>query len=699
MSLIREDVDPSQLVIYLPPDETSMEHDGTEDDADRLLVQGYSPFDGRDLPGGYVSRFNLYKAAWKGCLDRIQHIVNSLHAPIVNEIVRCVHRAYDDVLPGLPYAELPVVAVSGCSMSQGFIVNVASQLEANQVEEIADEDPPPGSYITHLYPSDCPNIMSAMKALITGFVNRPPDGQDMKRKPATSLANYDIELLKVWHGVLRDATEGPEAPPQLVVFLHDFEQFDQSVIQDVFCVCSSYVPQLPLIFVLALSPPHPSFLHATFPQSVLSLLRVDAFTVPSGTGFLERVVAETFFDLDFEPDVMVGPATLDFLTDFCCRNSASVEGVLLILQLAHLKHFDEPLTIFVQDELLGTSSADLATKKLSDPNAAPFLTSLFSWSFAPQELASNEEGWPVDDVSGLLASVAEARTGFFSHLYRLKLAFGMMRKVQRVMLDLGYRSAETDKTPLEMMSASMRGGLAREGKYLGAMVKKLPGEKLQTLLRELLSFLDELPDHLDDVRAVRQRVATTAELLEGGGEGTSDPSPIANKFGDWLMGYLQEHIINLEDLRLWEIWHTGSTPFPSEMLNPAPRASIVSALLQPQTFLPLSGDDSDDSAAQRLPIWKLPDASILFRRYLEAGRMINVYDLYESFSQVIESQRSHLARDGSESDGQTADDEEWKMHVQARFVRALHTLDFIGLVKHTGRKADHVMRTVYDMPE
>jgi len=45
------------------------------------------------------------------------------------------------------------------------------------------------------------------------------------------------------------------------------------------------------------------------------------------------------------------------------------------------------------------------------------------------------------------------------------------------------------------------------------------------------------------------------------------------------------------------------------------------------------------------------------------------------------------------------DEEEWKMHVQARFVRALHTLDFVGLVKHTGRKAEHVMRTVYDVAE
>ena len=78
--------------------------------------------------------------------------------------------------------------------------------------------------------------------------------------------------------------------------------------------------------------------------------------------------------------------------------------------------------------------------------------------------------------------------------------------------------------------------------------------------------------------------------------------------------------------------------------------------------------------------------------------MVNVYDWYESFSQVIEAQRSHLApaADEGERDGQ---EEEWKMHVQARFVRALHTLDLIGLVKHTGRKAEHVMRTVYDMPE
>ena len=138
-----------------------------------------------------------------------------------------------------------------------------------------------------------------------------------------SLSNYDIELLKVWHGVFRDAagrsyvcpwsgydidiSEG-EPPPQLVVFLHEFEQFDEAVVQDLFYICrqarilsiidaaqrclSSYVPQLPLIFVLALSSPHNSFLNAVYPQSVLSLLQVDTFTVPSGIGFLEELVTK-----------------------------------------------------------------------------------------------------------------------------------------------------------------------------------------------------------------------------------------------------------------------------------------------------------------------------------------------------------------------------------------------------------------------
>ena len=201
-----------------------------------------------------------------------------------------------------------------------------------------------------------------------------------------------------------------------------------------------------------------------------------------------HTTCQTFFDLQFEPDIMVGPTTLDFLTDFFGRNSVSVEGVLLILQLAHLKHFDEPLTTFVHDEQLDTPSAKLTFKKLSDSKAAAFVASLFSWTIGSQALAADEEGWPVNDVAGLLASIAEARTDFRSHLCRLKLAFGILRKVHEVMLSLGYQVTGTEMTPLEMMGASLKGGLEPELTCLGIMTRSVP-----TLRAEFESVFLQIP--------------------------------------------------------------------------------------------------------------------------------------------------------------------------------------------------------------
>ena len=56
---------------------------------------------------------------------------------------------------------------------------------------------------------------------------------------------------------------------------------------------------------------------------------------------------------------------------------------------------------------------------------------------------------------------------------------------------------------------------------------------------------------------------------------------------------------------------------------------------------------------------------------------------------------------GSE-DGESEDEEAketWKMEVHARFVRAVQELDYMGFIRHTGRKADHVHKMVYDVAE
>ena len=197
------------------------------------------------------------------------------------------------------------------------------------------------------------------------------------------------------------------------------------------------------------------------------------------------------------------------------------------------------------------------------------------------------------------------------------------------------------------------------------------------------------------------------------------------------------------------------------MTNPAPRANIVSALLHPQnfrdTYAQLSSsivqgrspamitgltssrnnqdhrtalqDDLDEDEDIRT-LWELPDTSILFRGYVEAGKMVNVYDWFQSFASVLDAQRYQQRMQSSsmphspsknginggragrgledadadaEVEGEDCDedeeDEAWRAEVQARFMRALHELDYMGFIKHTGRKADHIIRTIYDIPD
>lgn len=122
----------------------------------------------------------------------------------------------------------------------------------------------PEAYVTHLFPTERPNILACMKALILGFVDRSPDGlvgacpsptmlhllsppsfslvssvsfslcdlctqiyalesqklDQPKRKPSMSLAPYDIELLEAWFEVVRKAHGMSFTSHIASVFLH-----------------------------------------------------------------------------------------------------------------------------------------------------------------------------------------------------------------------------------------------------------------------------------------------------------------------------------------------------------------------------------------------------------------------------------------------------------------------------------------------
>lgn len=87
-----------------------------------------------------------------------------------------------------------------------------------------------------------------------------------------------------------------------------------------------------------------------------------------------------------------------------------------------------------------------------------------------------------------------------------------------------------------------------------------------------------------------------------------------------------------------------------------------------------------------------PDTCILFRRYTEAGKVINLYDWFESFVVSVEGERGEMA------------EEEWRKTVHARFMWSLHELDLLGVLRWTGRGAgkkgeESVGKAVWVAPE
>lgn len=94
--------------------------------------------------------------------------------------------------------------------------------------------------------------------------------------------------------------------------MHDFENIDPAVMQDVFYICrcvavsflkmrycvlifllnfSLHIPRLPLVFILSCaSPPQMSFLHVAYPRTTLTLLGLTKIVVKSGLDVLELVI-------------------------------------------------------------------------------------------------------------------------------------------------------------------------------------------------------------------------------------------------------------------------------------------------------------------------------------------------------------------------------------------------------------------------
>ncbi|KAL9128251.1 MAG: hypothetical protein Q9217_003041 [Psora testacea] len=150
---------------------------------------------------------------------------------------------------------------------------------------------------------------------------------------------------------------------------------------------------------------------------------------------------------------------------------------------------------------------------------------------------------------------------------------------------------------------------------------------------------------------------------------------IVDRLDQALQSYFQGSLINPKDLFLHEIF-VYDLPSPHrDVFNPRTRFAIERALSSPHDYL---GNECCDDTSEGLSASQ-PATAILYQLYLESGSLINTADLWSAFWIIV----------GNED---AEDEEQEHQRALALFSRALAELKYLGMVKHSRKKADHLTK-------
>jgi origin recognition complex subunit 3 len=133
---------------------------------------------------------------------------------------------------------------------------------------------------------------------------------------------------------------------------------------------------------------------------------------------------------------------------------------------------------------------------------------------------------------------------------------------------------------------------------------------------------------------------------------------------------------NPQDLFLNEVWLYDSMSPYRDVFTPRPRFSIERALSAPHDYLNCKCCNPSVEGLSSTQ----PATAILYQLYLETGSLINVFDLWSAFLDIVSG------NDGESCDERTA---------LILFYRALADLKSLGMVKQSKKKVDHLAKSAW----
>lgn len=501
-----------------------------------------------------------------------------------------------------------------------------------------------------------------------------------------------------------------QQPPVVVIF-KDLEAFNPKVLQDFILICSLYIKLLPLMFVFGIAT-SPSTIQHMLPHSVSSLLCIELFQSLSCTQHLATVIDKLILTPQF-PFKLSGKV-LQVLVSIFLYHDFSVKNFIKGLQLALLEHFhSQSLSVLCCKKKGALANASqLNHKELERVRQLPSFRRYVE-NQEPQEqvklLTSDEHMKEV--CQKMLRALHKYHKNYYPILRCLHVLTSSLpryplgkqiREVHISCLESNVWENDEYQSALHLLRMVAKEELVVALQNCADILKTCKAKKMKATLfqlEELLGKFSQLDSLCNEVQVSNKEDLTSPEkgiqkktdlfqlqksLLQmkesRRSKKLSQFEILRNEAVDFVDSLVRAHLAVPESQPLHEVCYYRSSAVLRRHLNATPRTSIQTALSNPYHYLQNDNLRTEDGTVSNAA----PDICIVHKLHLECGRLINLYDWLEAYSTVVS------AAEGKDPDSSDYGKVDELKH--ARFIQAVSELEFLGFIKSTKQKTDHVSR-------
>ncbi|KAJ8929297.1 hypothetical protein NQ314_018004 [Rhamnusium bicolor] len=222
--------------------------------------------------------------------------------------------------------------------------------------------------------------------------------------------------------------------------------------------------------------------------------------------------------------------------------------------------------------------------------------------------------------------------------------------------------------------------------------------KMKDVVDELSRYLDKMNNFdLDEIEEAVNEIENEDNVITGQMdrkqlkekllEMTKNQSKPMNKYEklrknviQFLSETFEHYLIEPSSFYFHEIFFFNNISIQNYIIG-THRSAIHNALNDPQYYLQCNCCEIPNGAAITRC---MPDICVAYKLHLECGKLINLYDWLQAFLSIVDPV------DIDDDTKRTVDPE-----LQARFTQAVAELEYLGFIKSSKRKADHVTRLTW----